>query len=303
MIAAYYYVPNTFRTARYKNCSTSIVTAKSSSGHYIGDSSIKKLTGYHIKDTGAGQEDLIIREATNSVKTYDNIYHQGISIEKLSYSRFTNEKSVRLKHPAGFIFDISTTNFNNIIFKRKIDIVSGILQAKFRFAIWNPCDRIELLSELDNDYPIITENELVSLKKSGIKTNDLKIGHVYRYYLSTDPMESDYHRIVYIGKLGTDSKLLIPEYSAFQRRAQFDEYDYHVFIHLHYYELGSNPIGRGIDSLNVILMKNPGKRLRCEDIDQTISFSNKIRNKTTEELIEICKQRIQLEKDSKETSS
>jgi hypothetical protein len=50
-------------------------------------------------------------------------------------------------------------------------------------------------------------------------------------------------------------------------------------------------------------MKNPGKRLRCEDSDQTISFSNKIRNKTTEELIEICKQRIQLEKDSKETSS
>lgn len=299
---AYYYVPDHFRTARLKTGFADIVSMKTFHGNYIGDSEIKRRCGFHVKDTGAGQEDLIAREVTNIVKEYPNTFYEGIRlIDKQC-------EDVRLEHPMGFNFYISMSDFHNFIFNQKIDIVNGILQSKFRFAIWNPSSTISLINDTETK-KIITYQDVIQKRSAmaSIKANQLEVGKIYKFYQSIDPYETIFKRILFLGKLGNNSKYLLMGDGSRSYDIQYvQSYDYYVFVVLDHfnncgwcypsvdYSILQNTIGGS----NFIFFKTISKRIRCLDDDQNAVICYKDGDRQVTQVIDVpllfqqCKEKI-----------
>lgn len=275
---------------------------KSIYGNYIGDSRIKKSTGFHAKDTGAGQNDMILREITGVFKEYKNDWYNQISVTGIQRTYCYNDCGIKLHHPKGFDFYIKISDFNNFIINEGIDIVNKVLQGKFKFVLNIETNEIKLVSDRSN-IEIKTEDDFLKMKKSYtyIKTNQLKIGTVYQYYKNTNPFNKEYERIVFMGRM-KDSKWLLkgsceidPEY--------IPNEDYLVFIKLvpndDFYwatskntsnETISNEITNVFGPYHVILIKNISRKIRSVDENQRLIMFNAKLNKWENETTFSCLQ-------------
>lgn len=312
----FYYVPDFFRTARKKDGSCNIVTAKSINGNYIADPVIKQHCGFYAKDTGSATEELVRRDVSGVVQEYPNDWYEGITINFSKPSEWdvvSKSHGVMLHHPLGFDFIISVSDFNSLILTHKVNIIDGELLTKFKFVIWTGSNDIRLICEKqynDEKYHLRTESSFKQLKQSTpiLKLKDLKIGSVYQYFKNTNPICDSYQRVVYLGKIEHSKFLLAGDYYRDYRFVQ--DIPYHVFIVLVCGDmLGifsdhtdcqnvhiDNHIARDIGPTSVCLMKSIVRRLRKLDPDQTLSiFENPDKIKYTlslDQLVNGCKTKI-----------